>query len=317
MITRRSLLPLPWRAALAAVIAASASCAGTDGGPPGSSGDGASGAGGHVPGAGGAAGSSPAGAGGANADGCQGDETRFALDDRQEQIFNRSQWSENERPTDPDAWSFIVSFAFGVTDTYRFGVFSGAGNSVMRFGRPAQVLEENVAIPIADSVWALDATDTVLGEVLCTRPGSGSTITRRGEQVSLALQEVTSLGSCPGATPVDGELQVCSQCFSNTLTGSLEGMPWMVSYHSTESGIFNLVTADGSVLRFANAGTTSTWGLLLTTPSSPGGGAAFCIGSAVFSEDDMIWKFGDFSKLGPCAAGGSSTLAVCGRPAAP
>lgn len=256
---------------------------------------------------------------------CRESEARFVVDGGAELALetpNGSWYTNAVPPSEAGAWRFFVGFQRGAaaeSDWYRFAMFGGHGNMLTQLGGPREVLVENAPIAIGDSVWALQASATTLGELLCTTEGSGSTVLRHDADLSFDLAQVSSLGTCPGADAVEGELTMCLGFDCNrdlVVAGTVDEQTWPAMLGGyTVGSVVSVSFSDGSLLRFANQGTSLSWGLLFTAPSGPFAGAVFCIGSASLAADTVHWTLGGFSKLGTCPGGGTGTITGCARPA--
>jgi hypothetical protein len=180
--------------------------------------------------------------------------------------------------------------------------------------KEAVLLPDGMALPIAQSLWALDATPLALGELRCTGTGAAASVTRNGDELQLELNDVAALGSCPGS-PVDGTLAWCggSSCPDPPVRGTIDGTEWMLDdtgYNANDQRV-NVELSDGSLVHVTNDPGTSqlAWGLIVTSPSSPFGGQ-LCVGS--MAGNGTSRTFGDLSTLGACPTG-SGTLSGCVR----
>jgi len=308
--------------------AAAASSGGASGTAPsgGASGSASGGVGGSMQVSGTGGSGSAAGAGGEQASACQGTEARFRINGGPELLFDApvGNWEGSVvGAVEPGAWRYFIMLARGAAataDYAPFATFAGHGPTLMGLGGPREMLAENVAFEIEDSLWALDASMTTLGELLCTVPGSGSMLVRNGEDLSFDLMQVAALGTCPGGEAIPGDLQLCMgfACGADqSVTGSLDGVAWTASSGSYQSGpVTKLRFADDSMLRFVTDGAgVGAWGVLATSPRSPYAGAVFCVGAAEV-KDEVHWTFSELSRLGTCSGSGSKSVAGCARPPA-
>jgi hypothetical protein len=209
---------------------------------------------------------------------------------------------ELEQSTSFDASSFVYFTA------------EGAKSGVP--GSPKAMLDDGQKAQIKQSVWALSASPTAPGEILCSASSSGSTIARNGDELTFEIRMLASLGRCPG-TPVSGQLSWCAppMCATGMASGSIGGVAWTalgrgISILNKNGG---LSFDDGSYLRIAQgaANVTERWGLLITPASSPFGGQVFCVGE--MTETTGSTNFAKLSSLGACSMNGSGTLNSCVR----
>jgi hypothetical protein len=146
----------------------------------------------------------------------------------------------------------------GVTDTgtqsssgdiagYRFAyrVYSDdtRGSGLMVFDGTTDLGESSVAeralldrgeVSLDSSVLQISGTETDPGPIYCTGSGSGSTISLNVDEVSLKLENVHRMGTCPGA-PVSGEITVCPEGSCGRYTGTLEAWITTLSRLHTKS----------------------------------------------------------------------------------
>lgn len=169
---------------------------------------------------------------------------------------------------------------------------------------PRMTFEDGSPQPLARSLWALDATTAAMGTLLCTGPGSGSTVTRNGDELVFDVKDLAVLGACPG-TPVTGELTWCSDfsCESN-VSGSIQWTNWTVA--ASNRGESYLRLDDGSVLEHNGSS-----GLLITSSGSPFSGQVFCIGTV--ETNGSLQTFRELSALGACPTDGTASLTGCVR----
>lgn len=99
----------------------------------------------------------------------------------------------------------LESSTYPDNDFSPFVFLLGKGASQSGAGRPTQLLPPDSEVELTQSVWALHATRASSGELLCTAPGTNAKIKKNGDELAVALNNVASLGSCPGS-PVSGQL---------------------------------------------------------------------------------------------------------------
>lgn len=201
-------------------------------------------------------------------------------------------------------------------DASSFVYFAAEGGKSGVHGSPKEMLDDGQKAQIKQSVWALSASAAAPGELLCSAPGSGSTIARHGDELVFDVSKLASLGRCPG-TPVSGQLSWCAppMCATGMASGSIGGVPWTalgsgISILNKNGG---LPFDDGSYLRIAQgaANVAERWGLLITAASSPFGGQVFCVGE--MTETNTSMSFAKLSSLGACPTNGAGSLDSCVR----
>jgi hypothetical protein len=201
-------------------------------------------------------------------------------------------------------------------DASSFVYFAAEGGKSGIHSSPKETLDDGQKAEIKQSVWALSASATAPGEILCSATGSGSSIARNGDELTFDVRKLASLGSCPGK-PVSGQLSWCNPptCLTGAASGSIGGVDWTalgygISILNKNGG---LSFDDGSYLRIAQgaANVTERWGLLITAANSPFGGQIFCVGEMTGTDTNMI--FSQLSTLGACPTNGSGSLDSCVR----
>lgn len=200
-------------------------------------------------------------------------------------------WGYNAVPQELQtggAFRYFNAFSKGEGDTFNESPLAMiAGMAALEPGvspgeSARKLFPDGTPVELSASVWALDANASESGEVQCSGPSSGSTVTRNGDELVFDLK-LTSLGKCPGE-PVDGEISVCiDNCTdANAATATLHGTAWTAHVYSYGiGGNSDIEFSDGSRLQYIqpdNGG--EAWGLLFTAPDGPYGGELFCIGTA-------------------------------------
>lgn len=240
---------------------------------------------------------------------CRLTEARLAIGGGAERLFHVGQqaWGTGSTQSAP-AWSFATALVVGEYPDQNeapFVLISGASGLERSLRPPYEALGQR-PIALTQSIWAPDATATSAGTLLCSGPDSGSTVERNDDELVFDAKLAT-LGSCPG-TAVAGELRWGSM----GLTGSVDGIAWSVTNFRGVSSDVHF--ADGSYLKLQPSSdrSTSQWGLLVTSPSSPYGGRVFCIGEGT-STGSNDWALRNLSSLGSCPTTSTTTLTGCVR----
>jgi hypothetical protein len=218
-------------------------------------------------------------------------------------------------------------FAYGIDDfsAMRTGLMVFDGSAPLGLDSVAlRSLEGQGEVAIDRSVLQLFGELTTPGELFCTGEASGSTMSLNVDEVTLDLQNVHSLGSCPG-TPVDGELTFCGGfgggCES-ALSGTLEGMAVTSnssqSSLATEGGTSTWYGDDRELLNMVtDAAGNVVWAIFVAGPETPFAGAVYCAGegsSYVADDDSATYTLRNLSKLAACPTDASAdALTGCVR----
>ncbi len=212
-----------------------------------------------------------------------------------------------------------------------YGPFSSYGRGLLRGSDPLGpdyedglrfAIDDGTTVSIDSALFEFGATYSALGEFFCVPPGSGSVASRNGDELVLDLQQVSSLGTCPG-TPVEGSIDLCVDfdCPSVQATGTLDGQPFALSVDTGTSS--PVVFTDGTILTADISGFSDgplEQGLLFTSPDGPFGGRVYCLGATsaavtvgTFPDSYTSWQLRDLSVLPDCSNTGALTIAGCIR----
>lgn len=179
----------------------------------------------------------------------------------------------------------------------------------------ADVIVESKVYPI-DGLFTIPDSN---GNLLCV--GTGSSLFREGSEWTVDLRG-SILGNCKDATPLtEGTLSFCvnssGACIGNALSGTLDGHPLSETTGSISDNTEYAFVAfpDGYAFWFNESFAAGTiyQGLVFTPPSSPQGGAVYCVTSGTIDQAQTgHFVIDGLSKLGACPAQtGSDRITGC------
>jgi hypothetical protein len=143
------------------------------------------------------------------------------------------------------------------------------------------VIADTQAWPVRTALLA-EATAETLGPIRCVTEGSGSTLTRRGNDLLLDLKNVDVIQTCRD-NPVEGQINLCFE-FSGCEGfdgGTVDGTPWVLQPDTWigGAGTWQIEAEGGTTIRVATTPSTegpAYWALIMTGVSSAYGGEIYC-----------------------------------------
>ncbi len=183
-----------------------------------------------------------------------------------------------------------------------------------------QVIRDTKPWPVRTALLA-DATDQTLGPIRCVTPGSGSTLSRKDQDLLLDLKAVDVIQACRD-NPVEGQINLCFEFGGCDLTfdgGSVGGTPWVLQPDTWVGGggMWQIELGEGSIIRAATTNSITGpayWALIVTSPSSAYGGAIYCASGGTVEETpgDFGYTIIHLTDLGTVTCGaGTSTARGC------
>ncbi len=237
---------------------------------------------------------------------CDANQAKFGYDGGAEQSYALKGWPSLYGADKGSAFRLFDRFGLGQYDVVFEPELDPTSSTL-----PGEISDAK-PWPIRSALFA-DATEQALGPIRCVANGSGSTLARKGDQLTFDLKHVDVIAAC-GDHPVDGQINLCFkfQGCTGFDGGTAAGTPWVLQpdQWAGGSGAWQVDFQDGSYMR---ARTTPSptgpmyWALIVTSESGPYGGQVFCAsgGSVEQAPGDFGYTVMHLTQLGAidCVAG--------------
>jgi hypothetical protein len=164
-------------------------------------------------------------------------------------------------------------------------VIDGTGAVPGQFGQPFE--GETLSVTRA---WLAPDTGAAktLGTSYAVSPGSGSLLSRRGDQLVVDLRKAATLQDCSAGQPIAGEIDLCfradlfTDCPASAGGGSVDGKAWTSRPSGWSGALYRMeatLTGDAALLRGETSGTGAIlWAAVVTNVVGPFEGKVLCAG---------------------------------------
>ncbi len=245
---------------------------------------------------------------------CEPDQVKLSYDGAADQSYEINGW--------PSLYAHDMGTANRIFGRLGLGWYELVFEPELDEANPGMplVIRDTKPWPVRTALLA-DATDQNLGPIRCVTPGSGSTLSRKDQDLLLDLKAVDVIQTCRD-NPVDGQINLCFQFGGCDLAfdgGSVGGTPWVLQPDTWVGGggMWQIELGEGSIIRAATTISVTGpayWALIVTSPSSAYGGAIYCASGGTVEETagDFGYTIIRLTDLGTVTCGaGTSTARGC------